>query len=251
MSTTAQDFIDSLRAKGFDDASIRAAAHDGEALARYGVTDEDTAEEIVRLLDDEGKMYSPTVFKNGKRFDKIFKRFLAARSKDATSHGELRGFEYVKGDWNGYTGRLTATDGHRLFRYYLTEDEAAYFERCELPKHFDNGKSIYFADTSDADSNAWADYPQVEKVIPRELFDRSIPAYFDARVLTDACAFLSAVDGKEVNVFFPEYSTNFRKFSLNGPAMVVRKNAMALIMPCLILEDFEPTYCVGVPHDAD
>jgi hypothetical protein len=181
-----------------------------------------------------------------KSFDKIFKRFLVARSKDSVARSILKGFEYVKGDWDGCTGRLTATDGHRLFRYYLTEDEAAYFEKCELPKYFDNGKSVYFADASDADSNAGVEYPQVDKIIPRELFDRSIPVYFDAKVLTDACAFLSAVDGKEVNVFIPEYSTNTRKFSLNGPAMVVRKNAMALIMPILILEDFEPEYCVGV-----
>jgi hypothetical protein len=48
---TAQDFIDTLRQEGFDDASIRAAACDGETLARYGVTDEETAEEIVRVLD--------------------------------------------------------------------------------------------------------------------------------------------------------------------------------------------------------
>ena len=53
---TAQEFIDSLRQEGFDDADIRAAACDGETLARYGVTDADTAEDIVRLLDEEEEL---------------------------------------------------------------------------------------------------------------------------------------------------------------------------------------------------
>jgi hypothetical protein len=182
--------------------------------------------------------------KQVKKFEKIIKKLLVARADSSRRDLALQGFEYITGEFGDegeYTARITATNGHILFRYYMSPDEREHFERCELPRYFSNGENVFFTTKSDANENV--KYPDVDIMMPKDTFDISIPVYFDPRNSVKACDFLSAAVGRTIPTFYPQFSTNAKEpytGHLCGPTVEVRGNATALMMPLRMPPREEP-----------
>jgi hypothetical protein len=173
------------------------------------------------------------MYKPGKEIETIAKKVMAAAGKDG-SRGVLQGFyleKYPENMNHGFRASITATDGHVMLSYYMTETELDMFNRFVLPHYFDNGKSVYFESPEQAENQKDADYPEYRKVLPTHIIDQSIPVMFAVREQRIATDFFKAI-GIVDRHFIPNASTNFSRGGQNcGCTAQVGNNYIALIMP--------------------